>query len=251
MKLLPLLPLLWLGLCAPLAAHADELSHTIEVVKPSVVGIGSFVKTRSPALSFVGSGFVIGDGLTVITAAHVVNDLLQTGQGDTLGILLRQGDGAQFRSATVSMIDREHDLARLQVRGTPIPALQLGDSTKVQEGKSLAFMGFPLGMVLGLRHVTHRATVSAITPVVMPALSSRQLDVKQLSQLAKPTYAVFQLDGTAYPGSSGSPLFDPDNGKVIGIVNMVFVKGVKETAITAPSGITYAIPAQFIGEMGR
>ncbi|MFS2138178.1 S1 family peptidase [Duganella sp. Dugasp56] len=251
MKLLPLLPLLWLGLCAPPAAHADELSHTIEVVKPSVVGIGSFVKTRSPALSFVGSGFVIGDGLTIITAAHVVNDLLQTGQGDTLGILLRQGDGAQFRSATVSMIDREHDLARLQVRGTPIPALQLGDSTKVQEGKSLAFMGFPLGMVLGLRHVTHRATVSAITPVVMPALSSRQLDVKQLSQLAKPTYAVFQLDGTAYPGSSGSPLFDPDNGKVIGIVNMVFVKGVKETAITAPSGITYAIPAQFIGEMGR
>jgi S1-C subfamily serine protease len=251
MKLLPLLPLLWLGLCAPPAADADELSHTIEVVKPSVVGIGSFVKTRSPALSFVGSGFVIGDGLTIITAAHVVNDLLQTGQGDTLGILLRQGDGAQFRSATVSMIDREHDLARLQVRGTPIPALQLGDSTKVQEGKSLAFMGFPLGMVLGLRHVTHRATVSAITPVVMPALSSRQLDVKQLSQLAKPTYAVFQLDGTAYPGSSGSPLFDPDNGKVIGIVNIVFVKGVKETAITAPSGITYAIPAQFIGEMGR
>lgn len=251
MKLLPLLPLLWLGLCAPPAADADELSHTIEVVKPSVVGIGSFVKTRSPALSFVGSGFVIGDGLTVITAAHVVHDLLQTGQGDTLGILLRQGDGAQFRSATVSMIDREHDLARLQVRGTPIPALQLGDSTKVQEGKSLAFMGFPLGMVLGLRHVTHRATVSAITPVVMPALSSRQLDVKQLSQLARPTYAVFQLDGTAYPGSSGSPLFDPDSGKVIGIVNMVFVKGVKETAITAPSGITYAIPAQFIGEMGR
>jgi serine protease Do len=251
MKFLPLLPLLWLGLCAPPAANADELSHTIEVVKPSVVGIGSFVKTRSPALSFVGSGFVIGDGLTIITAAHVVNDLLQTGQGDTLGILLRQGDGAQFRSATVSMIDREHDLARLQVRGTPIPALQLGDSTKVQEGKSLAFMGFPLGMVLGLRHVTHRATVSAITPVVMPALSSRQLDVKQLSQLAKPTYAVFQLDGTAYPGSSGSPLFDPDSGKVIGIVNMVFVKGGKETAITAPSGITYAIPAQFIGEMGR
>jgi S1-C subfamily serine protease len=137
------------------------------------------------------------------------------------------------------------------VRGTPIPALQLGDSTKVQEGKSLAFMGFPLGMVLGLRHVTHRATVSAITPVVMPALSSRQLDVKQLSQLARPAYAVFQLDGTAYPGSSGSPLFDPDSGKVIGVVNMVFVKGVKETAITAPSGITYAIPAQFIGEMGR
>lgn len=251
MKLLPLVSLLWLGLCPPPAADADELSRTIELVKPSVVGIGSFVKTRSPALSFVGSGFVIDDGLTVITAAHVVNDLLQNGLGETLGILVRQGENAQFRAATISMIDKEHDLARLQLRGAPIPALQLGDSTKVQEGKSLAFMGFPLGIILGLHHVTHRATVSAITPVVTPALSSRQLDVKQLSQLARPAYAVFQLDGTAYPGNSGSPLFDPDTGKVIGIVNMVFIRGVKETAITAPSGITYAIPAQFIGLMGH
>jgi S1-C subfamily serine protease len=249
MKRLPLLTLLWLGLCP--AVSADELSHTIEVVKPSVVGVGSYVKTRSPALSFVGSGFVIDDGLTVITAAHVVNDLLQSGQGEALGILVRQGESAQFRAATISMIDKQHDLARLRVRGTPIPALQLGDSTKVQEGKSLAFMGFPLGMILGLRHVTHRATVSAITPVVTPAINSRQLDPKQLSLLLKPAYVVFQLDGTAYPGNSGSPLFDPDTGKVIGIVNMVFVKGVKETGITAPSGITYAVPAQFIGEMGK
>jgi S1-C subfamily serine protease len=41
-------------------------------------------------------------------------------------------------------------------------------------------------------------------------------------------------------------LFDPLTGEVIGVVNMVFVKGVKEAAITAPSGITYAIPANFI-----
>ena len=30
---------------------------------------------------------------------------------------------------------------------------------------------------------------------------------------------------------------------VFGIVNSVFVKGNKESALTAPSGVTYAIPA--------
>ncbi|MCU6501620.1 serine protease [Rugamonas sp. A1-17] len=236
--------LLALYLATP--AIADELSRTIERVKPSVVGIGSFQKTRSPALSFIGSGFAIDDGLTVVTAAHVVSELLRTDQGDMLGVLVRQGDNSQFRAATVIMLDKEHDLARLRVRGVPIPALKLGDSAKVQEGKSLAFMGFPLGMVLGLRQVTHRCTVSAITPVAMPSLSSSKLDGKLLKQLQKSPYLVFQLDGTAYPGNSGSPLFDPDTGEVIGIVNMVFVKGVKETAISAPSGIAYAIPASFL-----
>ena len=227
-------------------ATADELSRTIELIKPSVVGIGSFQKTRSPALAFIGSGFVIDDGLTIVTAAHVVNELLRTDQGDAMGVLVRQGENAQFRSATVIMIDKEHDLARLRVRGEPIPALKLGDSAKVQEGKSLAFMGFPLGMVLGLHHVTHRCTVSAITPVATPTPSANKLDGKLLNQLQKTAYVVFQLDGTAYPGNSGSPLFDPDTGDVIGIVNMVFVKGVKEAAISAPSGIAYAIPASFL-----
>jgi serine protease Do len=33
---------------------------------------------------------------------------------------------------------------------------------------------------------------------------------------------------------------------VLGIINMVFVKGTKETALTQPSGITYAIPASHL-----
>jgi serine protease Do len=233
-------------LVLPTAAAADQLSEVIDAVKPSVVGIGSLQRTRSPALSFIGTGFVIDDGLAVITAAHVIADLLNGGQGESLGILVRNGDNVQFRPATVVALDSTHDVARLRIDGAPLPALRLGDSNTVREGKSLAFTGFPLGMVLGLHHVTHRCTVSAITPVATPPVNARQLDSKLLSQLQKPAYAVFQLDGTAYPGSSGSPLFDPDTGQVIGIVNMVFVKGVKETAISTPSGITYAIPSNFI-----
>lgn len=56
-------------------------------------------------------------------------------------------------------------------------------------------------------------------------------------------YKVFQLDATAYPGNSGSPLYDPGTGAVVGIINSVAVKESKENILSKPSGITYAIPA--------
>lgn len=236
--------MLLFSLLAP--AAADDLIPMIETIKPAVVGIGSLQQTRAPAVSFLGTGFAINDGLTVVTAAHVVNDLLNSGQAASLGVLVRNAGDTHFRAATIIGVDREHDLARLRIKGAALPALRLGDSSKVREGTALAFMGFPLGMVLGLNHVTHRCMVSAITPLATPAVGARQLDSKTARQLQKPGYAVFQLDGTAYPGSSGSPLFDPSTGDVVGVVNMVFVKGIKESAITAPSGITYAIPANYL-----
>ena len=55
---------------------------------------------------------------------------------------------------------------------------------------------------------------------------------------------VMQLDGTAYPGNSGSPLYDPETGEVVGIVNSVVVKATRESILSQPSGISFAIPAQ-------
>ena len=227
----------------------DELARAIEIVKPSIVGIGSFQKLRSPAIIFSGTGFVIGDGLTVLTNAHVVQDIINSEQKDLLGIMISIGDTVQFRSATLEGLDKEHDLAQLRIVGPALPALQLGDSGSVTEGQSMVFTGFPLGLIMGLHHVTHRALVSSITPVVMPSMSARQLNPRLITQLHKPVYRVFQLDATAYPGSSGSPLYDPETGRVYGIINMVYVKGLKESAITNPSGITYAIPANFLRAM--
>ena len=233
------------------AAGADVLVQTVDAVKPSIVGIGSFKKTRSPAVIFVGTGFVVGDGLTVLTAAHVLAGLSDSEHKESLGILVGMGENMQFRGAVLVAVDEEHDLARLRIAGAALPALQLGDSSKVGEGQTLAFTGFPLGMALGLHPVTHRGMVSSITPITIPSLNSKGLDLKSVKRLQKPLYSVFQLDATAYPGSSGSPLYDPATGQVLGVINMVYVKGVKETALSHPSGITYAIPGNFIRDLMR
>jgi len=231
-------------------ARADGLVRTIPQVKPSIVGVGSFLKTRSPSVMFSGTGFVVGDGLSIVTNAHVVPDKLDVAKMEQLGVVVGSGQDIAFRPARLVALDREHDLAHLRLEGgAPLPALALGDSRTAVEGQALAFTGFPLGMVLGLNHVTHRANLSVLTPIVMPSMSSKRLDARAIAQLQRGGLKIFQLDGTAYPGNSGSPVYDPDSGAVLAVINMVFVKGLKETAITTPSGISYAIPSQYVLEL--
>ncbi|MFL6658896.1 MAG: serine protease [Massilia sp.] len=226
------------------------MPQTIAAVKPSVVGIGTFLKTRSPAIRFTGTGFVVGDGLNVITNAHVVAADLDSEKLEVLGIVIAAGgDRIEFRPATLAGTDREHDLAHLVISGKPLPALQLSDGPLLAEGSELAFTGYPLGMVLGLHPVSHRALLAAVTPIVMPSLNSGKLTPNVIAQLQRSSFQIYQLDGTAFPGNSGSPVYDPQTGVVQGIINMVFVKGLKETAITNPSGITYAVPVSYAREL--
>jgi S1-C subfamily serine protease len=231
---------------------AGDLSKTIEVVKPSVVGIGTFQKTRSPSVNFMGTGFAVGDGSLVVTNAHVIPELMDIdGMESLVVIAARGGKEPELRSAVRVAFDKEHDLALLKISGAVLPAMELGDSGTAREGQTFAFTGFPIGMILGFHPVTHRGMLASITPVVLPALNSRKLDVKMIAQLQKSAYTVFQLDGTAYPGNSGSPVYDPETGIVYGIINMVFVKGLKENALSHPSGITYAIPANYVRDLLR
>ncbi|MBV8621870.1 MAG: trypsin-like peptidase domain-containing protein [Herbaspirillum sp.] len=246
-RALLLLPVLGLLVCG--AAGAADLVQTIQTVKPSIVGIGTYLALRSPAVSFVGTGFVVGDGLTVITNAHVVPAVIDDERKETLRVLVPKGGGAaEPREAVLVSIDKLHDLAVLKMSGPPLPALRVGDSATAREGQMLAFTGFPLTSILGFHPVTHRGMVSAITVVATPAPNSRTLDAKAIVQLQRSAYEVFQLDGTAYPGFSGSPLYDPETGVVLGVINKV-LNATKESAITAPSGITYAIPGNFIRDL--
>jgi serine protease Do len=240
-----LLSLLCLAVIAVPARGAD-LERTIEQVKPSIVAVGTFLKTRSPAVQFVGTGFAVADGRFIVTNAHVANKPLDTQKLETPVVLVSKNGEPAAREAELLAIDKEHDLALMKISGDPLAALKLGDSATVSEGRVLAFTGFPIGMVLGFHPATHRGMVSAITPIVTPGITAKQLNAQMISRIRESTYNVFQLDGTAYPGNSGSPLYDPENGAVYGIINSVFVRGTRESAISQPSGITYAIPSRYI-----
>jgi S1-C subfamily serine protease len=227
----------------------SNLVAVIAKIKPSIVGVGTLQQTRNPAAVFTGTGFAVADGRHVVTNAHVLPRKLDTSQHESLIVLVGGAEEAESRNARVVGIDRAHDIALLQIDGSPLPALVLGDSQSVREGMSLAFTGFPIGMALGLYPATHRATLAALVPVARAGLTARQLTPRLVSRLRDSAYVIFQLDATAYPGNSGSPLYDPEDGLVYGIVNSVFIQGTREQAIRHPSGITYAIPSGHIRDL--
>jgi S1-C subfamily serine protease len=227
-----------------------ELADVIPRVKPSVVIVGYYKSTNSPRFSLRGTGFVVESGNLAVTNAHVLMGPAEDPAGASLVLQIRDSKGElQMRAASVLEVDRVHDLALLRFEGAPVAALNLRDSKSVREGQSVAFMGFPIGGALGFSSVTHRAMVSSITAIVLPAATGAQLTERSIRSLRDGSFDIFQLDGTAYPGNSGGPLFDAETGEVVGIVNMVFVKGTKESAISQPSGISYAIPSNFVAQL--
>ncbi len=238
--LLAMLPALAL-FSVPRPGIAGDLREAVQRIKPSVVAVGSYQSTRRPPANLRGTGFVVADGLHVITNAHVLPEALDTGHREMLAVFIGRGDRTEFRQAKKVAVDPEHDIAILRIPGPPLPALALGDDSAVREGESVAFTGFPIAPVLGLYPVTHRGIVSSITPAAVAPPSSRLLDNRMIRRLEE-NYSVFQLDATAYPGNSGSPLYDVETGDVIGIVSSVFVKETKEKILQNPSGISYAIP---------
>jgi serine protease Do len=234
-----------------------DVPAAIAKVKPSVVIVGTFKPTNSPRFALRGTGFVVGRGQAdtsnlVITNAHVLEQPAEQLDLETalvVQIRVRQGEW-QMRLATVVDVDKAHDLALLRFEGPTVSALTVGDSDRVREGQAIAFMGFPIGGVLGFSPVTHRGMVSSITAAALPAPTANQLNDKTIRSLrAGGNFNVFQLDGTAYPGNSGGPVFDPDTGQVLGVINMVFIKGTRESALTHPSGISYAIPSGFVQQL--
>lgn len=236
-----------LAMMAP--AQAADMVQTIAKIKPSVVGVGTYMKTRSPAFHLMGTGFAVADGLHIITNAHTYAKPLDSTKLEVPMVLMSAGGEPQPREALIVAVDRQHDLALLRITGEPLPVMTLGDSANVREGQMLAFTGFPIGMVLGMHPATHRGMVAALVPVALPGITARQLDDRTISRIRDSAYQVIQLDGTAYPGNSGSPLYDPDDGTVYGIINKVFVQAGRESAIGLPSGITYAIPSRFIRDL--
>ncbi len=233
--------------CSP-NLNAHDLKALVRNTKPSIVGIGTLEKTRRPPNVLMATGFVVGDGHQIVTNAHAIPTLDDT-SFERLVIFVGTGRKVEARPVRIVRTDKTHDLVLLRQDGAPLPALELAASSPMtEEGSAVAFIGYPIGSVLGLYPVTHSGILAAVTPVAIPAANSNSLSAAQVRALKNP-YFVYQLDATAYPGNSGSPVLDTETNKVIAVINKVFIKSKKENVLSNPSGITYAIPVTYVHDL--
>lgn len=224
-----------------------NLPDTIQSVKPSVVGVGTYSRLNSINSRLLGTGFAVAGGKFIATNAHVIPDELDATKKEKLVVFVGEGRNLEFRNAEVAAISKTYDLVLLEITGKPLKPLSLS-KRKVREGEAVSFTGFPIGAALGLYPVTHRGIISAIVPIAIPARSAKELTTTQLKRLKNP-YTIYQLDATAYPGNSGSPVYDFETGEVIAIINKVWIKSTKESLLSEPSAITYAIPVKYLHQL--
>jgi len=239
----------WLAAAGP--AFGVDLADVIAASKASVVPVGTFDATGNPRFAFRGTGFVVGDGRLVATNFHVLPEAAEGSSLAQMAVALTRAGSTegQARRARVVATDRLRDLALLEIEGAPLTPLSLAEPGAAREGQGIALMGFPIGGTLGFSVVTHRGIISSITKAALPAPTARRLDPRAVSRLREGNFEVLQLDATAFPGNSGGPVIDATTGRVLGIVNQVLVRGSRETALTNPTGITYAIPIFLLREL--
>lgn len=247
----------WLGLDALSAATAagsatpiTGLPAAIASLRPSVVPVGTYSATDNPRFGFRGTGFAVGDGSLVATNFHVLPTIAQFEPGRTMAVLPPGArDLSLARRAQVVASDPSTDLTLLKIEGAPLPPLKLAPPGTVREGQSIGLMGFPIGGIFGFAPVTHRGIVASITSLALPAPTAGALDPRAIMRLRQGNFEVFQLDATAYPGNSGGPVFDVESAEVVAVINLVLVKGSRESALSNPTGISYAIPIRHLVDL--
>lgn len=191
---------------APPASPSATASLTVPAiyqrVAPSVVAI--------QAGHGFGTGVIVADDGTIITADHII--------ADASAIVVTYADGTLTR-ATVMSSNKQLDIALLAPARLPqivVPAA-LGGTAGV--GASIVVIGNPLGL-----------TDSVSAGVVSGLDRSANTDTGKRSGL-------IQFDAAVNPGSSGGPLLD-GRGTVIGVVVALAVPDGKD----AFAGIGFAVP---------
>jgi serine protease Do len=230
-----------------LSAHSIE--NMVAKVKPSVVGVGLYDAMSSQSHQLQGSGFVFGDGTLIATNYHVVSAPLDPKIVQYRIVFSGTGRSPKIHKAELIASDPAHDLAILKIQH-PLTAVSLSSSGVLADGSEIILTGFPIGAVLGLYPATHRGIIAATTPDIIPSVNSAQLTNNILNRLTTP-FMIYQLDITAYPGNSGSPVYSAQNGEVVAVLNKVFIKETKESVLEKPSGISYAIPIEYLQALAK
>ena len=232
------------------ARPADPFVQATREIRPSVVAVGSYLRTDTPTVKYFGTGFVVDDGLTVVTNAHVVAALRQADRLGELRVFFPDTRDIDGREAKVVVEDAYHDVALIRFVGRPAPVVRLAPPKDPEQGTNVGILGYPIGTRLGLVPAVHQGVVGAVVPAVLPLPVGVRMTPELQAALKNP-YNLYQLDMVAFPGNSGSPLFDGSDGTVIGIINMTLATKTREHLFDKPTGIAYAVPVRWIHDLIR
>ncbi len=152
-----------------------------------------------------GSGFIVNSNGIVLTNRHVVAD------PKAEYVVLLDDDEKKY-DAQVLARDPINDVAIIKIKAKNLPAIELGNSSKLELGQTAIAIGTALG---AFRNTVSVGVVSGLSREI----TAGDAITKQITKLR----GLIQTDAAINPGNSGGPLIDI-NGKVIGInTAMVFM----------------------------
>jgi putative serine protease PepD len=187
------------------------------LVTPSVVSIS--VKTATGGGT--GSGSIYKTNTTssyIITNNHVIESALTSGT-----IKVEFADGSEV-PATIVGRDRMYDVAVLLVKKGNLPAIALGDSSKVSVGDEVLAIGSPLG----LANTVTQGIISALNRPVTAGTTDSTSYVNAI-----------QTDAAINPGNSGGALVDAQ-GRIIGVNSAIAT--LTTGGVSGSIGLGFAIP---------
>ncbi len=187
------------------------------LVTPSVVSIS--VKTASGGGTGSGSIYRSTSSMSyIITNNHVVEAAATSGT-----IKVEFADGSEI-AATIVGRDRLYDIAVLQVKKGNLPAIVLGDSSKISVGEEVLAIGSPLG----LANTVTQGIISALNrPVTAGTLDSTSY------------VNAIQTDAAINPGNSGGALVDA-KGRIIGVNSAIAT--LTSGGVGGSIGLGFSIP---------
>jgi S1-C subfamily serine protease len=236
------------GTAAAQGPDGDPFVAAVARVRPAVLAVGTYCLQDAPAARYVGTGFVIDDGRTVVTNAHNVEAVRQQDRLAHMAVYAPDSRPSDGRRVAVTAEDRFHDIALLRFEGPPLPALMVDAQTVPRQGQAVGIVGYPIGMSLGVVPAAHKGVVAAVVPAVRPLPEGAVL-TPELARAIREPYLLYQLDLVVFPGNSGSPMFDADSGVVLGVINKTLATRTREHLLTDPSGIAYAVEARWVHQL--
>jgi S1-C subfamily serine protease len=212
-----------------------NISKIIEKNKNSIVLIDVQIPGEGAQrkISVRGTGFIVSEDGKFITCTHVYKQIPEN-EKEFLGVSVMgetdEKNITHYNRYKVKLlkIDEENDLALMQIiaEDKKLKTIDYDNSEKVKEGEEAVFIGYPLAtellsMGFGITMTTNRCIISSVK-----------------RRGADGLLHFFLIDTHTNNGSSGSPLFSLESGRVIGVVS-----GKISAKIPAPDGKIIDIPA--------